>query len=286
MSSSLHFRQANLDTSPGPVLIGGLISTALWGVTCVQTYTYFTRKSRDGPAYKAIIAFLFVLDVLDSVLLGHFLYFYLITHSTNPIASLPPPWSCTGRGIVSFLSDFIIRMMFGIRVYKFSQKNLILIIWITMISLIPFAFGLYSMSMAFQIHSYAHLEPPYSIAVYVIFSANVVADLSIAISLCYLLYRSRTGFRRTDLLIRTLMVYTVNTGVIVALDTTFLLTTFVTMPQSLIYDIPYLPLVKLHLNAYLACLNAREAIQEKLQMQDLIFVESELTCTPGISERS
>ncbi|TFK66415.1 hypothetical protein BDN72DRAFT_148293 [Pluteus cervinus] len=49
------------------------------------------------------------------------------------------------------------------------------------------------------------------------FATVTLTGLSIAISLCYLLHRSRTGFLRTDSTIRVLMVYTVNTGGIVAL---------------------------------------------------------------------
>ncbi|TFK72648.1 hypothetical protein BDN72DRAFT_303984 [Pluteus cervinus] len=52
------------------------------------------------------------------------------------------------------------------------------------------------------------------------------------------------------------------------------------MPQNLVYDIAYFAFGKLHLNSYLACLNAREAIQERFHMQDPILLESQLT--PGL----
>jgi len=28
---------------------------SLWGVTCVQTFTFFSQKSKDGPLLKAIV---------------------------------------------------------------------------------------------------------------------------------------------------------------------------------------------------------------------------------------
>jgi hypothetical protein len=69
---------------------------------------------------------------------------------------------------------------------------------------------------------------------YLNFAAGTSSDLSVALALCYLLRGSRTGFQRfvdashdfqtmiqnillrTDSLIRVLMMYTVNTGLIVA----------------------------------------------------------------------
>lgn len=42
-------------------------------------------------------------------------------------------------------------------------------------------------------------------------------DTIIAASLCYLLYTNRTGYRRTDSLLNTLMLYTVNTGIITSI---------------------------------------------------------------------
>lgn len=71
---------------------------------------------------------------------------------------------------------------------------------------------------------------------YLNFAAGTLSDLSVAIALCVLLFRARTGFRkytnsiiqtgcidsntiiltRTDSLIKSLVAYTVNTGLIVA----------------------------------------------------------------------
>ncbi|TFK72662.1 hypothetical protein BDN72DRAFT_894641 [Pluteus cervinus] len=273
--SSFPVGNVNLDTTFGALLVSALLSTTLWGVTCIQTYIYFSQKSRDRPIYKAIVALLFALDILDSALVAHFSYYYMVTHSANPLISLVPNWSCNVRSSVSFLSEFIIRMMFTIRVYKFSKKNLILIIWIISFSLIPMGITIFSTTDGFITHFFGKLWT--SSAGSMIFIGSTVADLSIAISLCYLLHRSRTGFRRTDSLIRVLMMYTVNTGAIVALSGSIHIAIFVAIRPNLLHFIPYLILGKLHLNSYLASLNARETIREKFQNQDPILVESQFS---------
>ena len=63
------------DNTLGALLLGGLFAMScvpivsllasfthlndgcdsLWGLTCVQTFTYFTQKSKDGPVFKAIV---------------------------------------------------------------------------------------------------------------------------------------------------------------------------------------------------------------------------------------
>ncbi|KAH0826321.1 hypothetical protein J3R83DRAFT_5271 [Lanmaoa asiatica] len=44
----------NLDNTLGALLIGGLLATSFWGVTCAQTYNYYQRYSNDSLALKLI----------------------------------------------------------------------------------------------------------------------------------------------------------------------------------------------------------------------------------------
>ncbi|KAH9918465.1 uncharacterized protein B0H18DRAFT_937814 [Fomitopsis serialis] len=47
-----------LDDYLGAILIGLLLSTVLYGVTCLQTYLYYTRYSKgDGRGLKALVIF-------------------------------------------------------------------------------------------------------------------------------------------------------------------------------------------------------------------------------------
>ncbi|KAH9060430.1 hypothetical protein EDB87DRAFT_1615747, partial [Lactarius vividus] len=44
--------------------------------------------------------------------------------------------------------------------------------------------------------------------------SSVVADILIAVSMCWFLYHKRTGFARTDSMILTLMTYSVHSGLL------------------------------------------------------------------------
>ncbi|TFK58429.1 hypothetical protein BDN72DRAFT_86437 [Pluteus cervinus] len=260
---------SKIDISLGALLIGGLIAMALLGVACVQGYTYFNQSSSDRLLLKGTIAFLLILTTFDSALVDHFLYFYLIKQFGNPLVLSTLVWSLTVHNAIRPVVGFIIRTMFAHRVYIFSNKSILLTSWITVFSFMGFAAAVL-------------LEIPGNIAsyqeefLYLNLAAVTLANLSITISLCYLLYRSRTGFRRTHSVIRLLMMYTINTGGIVTLGSLSSLVNFSIHPQgpSSILDSISRILNGMYLNSYLAGLNAREGIRD--QFNEPVSVRSQL----------
>ncbi|TFK63453.1 hypothetical protein BDN72DRAFT_963923 [Pluteus cervinus] len=132
----------SINNSFGAMFIGGLATMMIWVMTCTQAYTYFTRKSPDGLAFKAMFAFLCVLDTFDSVLIVHFIYFYIITQYGNSLALSLDTRSLDVHNTIEPISDFIIRMMFAHRVFIFSNKNIVLTTWITVFSLTGLVSGL------------------------------------------------------------------------------------------------------------------------------------------------
>ncbi|KAJ6555146.1 hypothetical protein DFH09DRAFT_1262455 [Mycena vulgaris] len=283
------------DNTLGALLIGGLVATALWGVTCVQTFTFFMGDTTDRAWHKALVAFLLCLDTFDTFLNCHILYFYLVTNYLAPQAIFSPVWSVIIHVAATSVSNFIVRRQvfplasdmpltsssaFARRVYRLSNGNIPGTVWIVTLSLLDLSCGLAITVKAyyrplplfvvltivcsrFSMKSYQELDSLSSL-MYLNFAAGTSSDLSVALALCYLLRGSRTGFQRTDSLIRVLMMYTVNTGLIVALDATAGMFSYVFMPHNFIFLGFYLLLSKLYLNSYLALLNARKGLRGQL----------------------
>ncbi|KAJ3824267.1 hypothetical protein F5880DRAFT_407776 [Lentinula raphanica] len=61
------------------------------------------------------------------------------------------------------------------------------------------------------------------------------ADVIIAGSLCFYLSKSRTGYKKTDSLISTLIVYSLTTGLITSLIGVVIVVTFATMPNDYVW---------------------------------------------------
>ncbi|KAG5718858.1 hypothetical protein E4T56_gene6370 [Termitomyces sp. T112] len=245
----------------GAILVGGLLSMALWGVTCSQTFTFFTRNPRDSSLFKALIAFLWMLDTFDSVLNCHILYFYLVSNYLNPLAITRPIWSVMIHVAITSISDFLIRSMFAQRFYRLSKGNLIITTWIMAVSTLDLVCGFVITAKAFGISSYAELDE-LSTWFYINFASGTASDFSVALSLSWMFVRSRTGFRRTDDLVNTLMTYTVYTGLIVGIDAALGMIFYTVMPSNFIFLAFYLLLSKLYLNSYLAVLNARDGLRK------------------------
>ncbi|KAJ3511445.1 hypothetical protein NLJ89_g4092 [Agrocybe chaxingu] len=248
------------DNTLGALLVGGLVAMALWGITCVQTYNYYMRANKDRIYLKLMVGFLWALDTFDSALNGHILYYYMVSNYLNPLAIFKPVWSVIIHVAATSISNFLIRTMFAHRIFRLSKGNILLTAWVMAISFSDLVVGVTITVKAFGIPSFPDLDK-LSGLMYTTFALGTGSDLSVAVALSWLLYRSQTGFRRTDSLIMMLMMYTVNTGMIVAIDASLGMILYIVMPNNFIFLGFYLLLSKLYLNSYLATLNARELLR-------------------------
>ncbi|KAJ7769197.1 hypothetical protein DFH07DRAFT_954435 [Mycena maculata] len=250
------------DNTLGALLVGGLVATALWGVSCVQAFRFFVDGSTDRASHKALIAFLIALDTFDTILNCHILYWYLVTNYLQAQALLLPVWSVIIHVAATSISNFIVRSAFARRIYRLSKGNILLTGFIMSLSLLDLSCGIVITVKAFSLKTYLQLDAISSL-MYLNFAAGTSSDLSVALVLCYLLRGSRTGFQWTDSLIARLMMYAMNTGLLVALDAAAGMFSYVFMPHNFIFLGFYLLLSKLYLNSYLAILNARKGLREK-----------------------
>ncbi|KAL4250716.1 hypothetical protein ABKN59_005492 [Abortiporus biennis] len=222
-----------LDDTLGAVFIGVTIAAILYGVTCVQTYTYYAEASkRDRLALRALIGALWILDGLQLAFVAHLLYYFVITNYFNPVALQTSPWSAEAFNVVTNIADLIVRSILIYRTWR-------------------------SASAKFQ--QIGNIEDLSPIKV----TKSTQADsgsILIIFALVAILWGRRTGFERTDSQLQTLMVYSVHTGALTSLVAICVVITFATMPTKFIYIALFFTLPKFYINALLATLNARETI--------------------------
>ncbi|KAI0717411.1 hypothetical protein C8T65DRAFT_737992 [Cerioporus squamosus] len=270
-----------LDDTLGAAFLGTVATSCLYGITLVQTYIYYKRNSSDPTYLKLLVFFLWVLDSLHLALITHSLYFYAVTNFSNLLELMIPTWSILSQIVVTGVSDGTVRGIFCQRVWKLSNKNWLLCLAIVVSSLVVFsgsiAFAVKGYvgslqsifrdpwsdmnSTRFSIASFADLSQISDI-LYVSLGAGVVADVLIAASMCVLLAKRRTGFARTDSMVRVLMMYSINTGALTSLCAMLCLVTYANMPNDFVFIAFYFVLPKLFLNSLLATLNARRPLRE------------------------
>ncbi|KAI0691421.1 hypothetical protein BC835DRAFT_116961 [Cytidiella melzeri] len=236
------------------------IAATLYGVTNLQTYSYYERNNDTG-LLRALVFILWALDTLHLVLISHTMYFYTVTNFNDPLAIIRVTWSIMAHVAVTGVSDFLVRGVFAYRVYRFSGQRTWLLATIIIPTFVVFGFSIAFTVRGWQLGTYTELWQ-ISWVLYTAFGAGVVVDTVVAIALCILLSQRKTGIRKTDSIVRSLMLYSINTGALTSICALAVLITYATMPMNFVFIAFYFVLPKLYFNSLLATLNARERLRD------------------------
>ncbi|KAF8436329.1 hypothetical protein L210DRAFT_2478574 [Boletus edulis BED1] len=252
----------SVDNTLGALLIGSLVAATFWGVTSIQTYIYYHRYPDDPLFLKLVVVVLWILDTFDACLTSHIAYHYLVTNYMNPKSIVIPVWTLIIHQTVTIVTDVLVRFMFSKRVWGLSSQNIIVtsIVWI--VSACDLIIGLVITAKAFQLVSWMQLDDLAPLF-YASFVTTFSGDLYLAVVLCYYLFKSRTGFRRTDSLLNTLITYIITTGLLTSVDAILGTILYAVMPTNYIFMAFYFNLAKLYTNSYLALLNARKRLRKR-----------------------
>ncbi|TDL19117.1 hypothetical protein BD410DRAFT_806057 [Rickenella mellea] len=159
-----------------------------------------------------------------------------------------------------------VQLYFARRVYQLS-KNKLLTAVIVAFAIIHFALGIYFTVESFIVKSFAAYKNFIWVTCVGLGSA-AVADILIAVSMCYFLRKNRTGFAKTDTLITTLMTYSINTGLMTSVIASTSVILYSAMPNNLVWISVFWMLGKLYINSFLAMLNSRESLREIVHPSD------------------
>ncbi|VDC05156.1 unnamed protein product [Peniophora sp. CBMAI 1063] len=255
---------ATLDETLGAFYIGVVVGAALWGVSCLQTWIYYTSYP-DDPVYMKLLVFvIWALDTLHQALVSHGVYIYLITNFANLAILNTVVWSVLAEVVVNALTAFIVQLFLTYRVYKLSQKNY----WLT-IPCVCLSLGQFIGFMVYSGKAYAGNFTTFEQVLTLKnldISLNVVTaatDVAIAGTLTYLLHKSRTGFRKTDTIVKKLIIFVVNTGLLTSINALCSLITYSARPDTFLYICFFFVMGRLYSNSLLATLNARRGISEQ-----------------------
>ncbi|EMD32552.1 hypothetical protein CERSUDRAFT_108682 [Gelatoporia subvermispora B] len=168
-------------------------------------------------------------------------------------------WSIIAGICMTGLMELIVRSVYCARIGIFTGNLPVPVVIIVLCSL-----GEIASHVAFAIKIEVSLGNQFSalhsFSARLVFS--IIADLVLAGTQVWLLYKRRGQVRSTNSIVRTLIVYSINTGVISSLCALIQCITWATMPNNLVYSIFFASSPKLLLNALLATLNARQYLRE------------------------
>ncbi|KAH9980031.1 hypothetical protein BGW80DRAFT_474524 [Lactifluus volemus] len=231
----------------------------IFGMLCIQVWTYYQRYPNDSSTYKVLVVTLLTLEALHQAFVGHVAWFYIVTNIGNPLVLLHPPvWTLSFQTLLGAFVGTLVKICFGMRVWKFSKGNYFVTGFIMGMSLAQFGTAIvYTIrSLSLRLEQAYVLKPLGTVAL----SLGVATDVFTAASLSYFLHKMRTGYKRSDTLINRLIMYSVNTGLLTCVVSAAVLVSYNLMPSNLIFIGWYFCLSKLYANSCLATLNTRRFV--------------------------
>ncbi|KAK0495172.1 hypothetical protein EDD18DRAFT_1332565, partial [Armillaria luteobubalina] len=286
------------DNSLGALYIGSSLSTVLYGVICVQTFLYMTsnRTRFDSWAMKLLVFILFIssskthlnrsgLDTAQQCLMLAGMYRFLISDYANPAAlsTEGPSSGLATKQLLQALIGLDLLHCFGTtvkkhstrffcwRVWTLSASSLNIYIRITIIAIsvalafLNFASYICLSIFGFRHHFFAVNSSDFTLSWKISASSGIAFDVIMTIAMTLSLYRCRSlGMKRSNHVIIILILLTVNTNLVTTLISIGALVTYLVLPNATIYGGVYLLLSKSYLNSFLAILNSREFLREKM----------------------
>ncbi|KAI0790945.1 hypothetical protein C8Q75DRAFT_805820 [Abortiporus biennis] len=276
-----------LDNTLGAVFIGLLVTSVLYGITCVQTYVYYMGTGKrdklllHGAGFgRSAIGLLDASHVplcyhkLLQPACAHFCSLDGIGVYNSPASDVPLTYNASCHDLLKAfnvptnVNDVLTRTIFIYRIWRLS-RSLSLAVGLMIMNFVCGAFGLVMTAKIHQLGSFEKL-PGIEWLIYCVFGSIAFTDTSIAASLCIILWRMQTGFTKTDTQLQKLMKYSIHTGALTSLIAVIALISYGSMPHNFVYIGVYTTLPKFYFNALLATLNARDSIRSAGQNSSAI----------------
>jgi len=252
----------DIQSTYGCTFIGLVISILLFGITVCQTWIYFWQYGkRDPKPLKLLILVILILDTLHTILCIYSIYWYLVLNFGNVENLGYNMWAMNVQVDINGLVDYLVQIYYARRVYIVSN-SIILPAIIVLLGGSCLTFGLVFTVKAAAIKAWSGYHSLIAITC-IGLGTGVIADMLIAISMCWFLYQKRTGFARTDSIITTLMSYSINSGLLTSVLTAAVLISFATNPEAMVWQLFFWPMGKIYANSLLAMLNSRDHVRER-----------------------
>ncbi|KAH9831930.1 uncharacterized protein C8Q71DRAFT_778659 [Rhodofomes roseus] len=133
--------QYSFAATVGASYVGTILASILYGMTSIQTLTFFRFHRRNRLWIQITVAFLWVLDTIHLAFIGHAVYTYVITDFGDMDAIAQPLWSITAHVLISNISDLIVRGVFSYRIWILSANHCWRTVTVSLASLVVFVSG-------------------------------------------------------------------------------------------------------------------------------------------------
>ncbi|KAJ7512896.1 hypothetical protein B0H11DRAFT_2267931 [Mycena galericulata] len=279
---------SNIDTIVGPLLIGVIFNTYLYGLVTSQYLSYWNLKFNDPTWIRVVVGILFLMDTGQSIFAFYEAWNVCVTHFGTAMFA---DWTRPFTGIATSFSALVTQAFLSHRVFKLT-KSKPLTAALAVLIIAAFVFGFTSGIRGYFVNGSTDVKPILSLVICWL-SIVSFADLLISGVLIFVLSRSKTGFRRTDKIINSLIRGAIQSGLLVTIFTLGDLLCFTLSSKTNLYTMFVYPLGRVYTNTVLYTLNARMSFFQMDQNNDTGGMVTGLSYSiqlqtefPGSSERT
>ncbi|KAK0479632.1 hypothetical protein IW261DRAFT_1593614 [Armillaria novae-zelandiae] len=256
----------DISSTMGAIYIGATVATAFWGITAMQSMTYFSRFPNDWWFYRFAVGLLWIVDTLYLIFCAHALYYYLIENFANPQALTTIVWSFKTDIMFLGLLILLVDIVYAVRIWmlgRFFHKTVPWLIAVVIAG--TTAVVINEIHAIFTIKTYQD-SAKVSKSIEALLGTTAGVDILICGAMSYYLLKSRSvsNFSRSSKPLLVLSRFVVVSGLATTICALTILITFVGIPGSLVATGIATPLPRVYLNSLLAMLNMRNSHQENI----------------------
>ncbi|KAJ7051696.1 hypothetical protein C8F01DRAFT_1262487 [Mycena amicta] len=183
----------------GAILIGGLVSATLFGVTwhtTAQFYVYYTRFPDGTAVIKAVVSFVWLGEAAHVGCVSHLLYTWLVTDYGHPEDLLKrPPRSVLGLLFLTVVIAVSVQIFFSYRIYVFSGSAIIPYFTYTL-SFVRLAIGMVLFGIGLGVPSLEEFITKWNKLAVTSWSLSAAEDIIITATLASLLWIHKGQIRQ------------------------------------------------------------------------------------------
>ncbi|TDL23402.1 hypothetical protein BD410DRAFT_159161 [Rickenella mellea] len=195
--------KVSVDGSFGALYICTTVAAALWGVLCVQYYTYIRDYPNDRRFIKYVVSALFLMNTANQMLWGHTIYIFMVKGFNDPTSPKWHPWSLAAGCLINAFIVGLVQAFYGWRLWLLSHGSIPIVAAIGICSLGAFIFNIILFVKVLPIKTYEifvkhpHLNGQLVILDYGFLVCGAACDIIIAGSFAFLLHMSKSGIKST-----------------------------------------------------------------------------------------
>ncbi|KAI0768342.1 hypothetical protein BD413DRAFT_614651 [Trametes elegans] len=263
----------------GPQLLGQLINWGLMGALSVQVYLYHIMFPNDPLYLRGFVYGIFAFEWVQTGLITEnaFNVFVYNFGDVNNILKFHNSWFSVPImcGIVSAAVQFF----YARRIFLLSGSMALGGV-ICVLALTQGSAAIASGVLLKDIRTAAD-QSRTTPAIATWLGGSALADIVIAVTMTFLLLRTKTGFRRSDSLVNKLVRLAIESGTITASVAIVDVVMFAALPQTLYHECPALALAKLYANMLLTSLNNRAFLHAATEVSSTAHTASGFVATIG-----